>query len=113
MEYVEAIDKLLGMVGRRVMVVIGDGKEARPWVASFIGILRQGEPSGFFAMFGEGVVERASFWQIGDADYSGVWILQDRFRSAEWRDDPGILTIRTGEVETLFMETPGGQPDGA
>jgi hypothetical protein len=92
MEYVEAIDHLLGFVGREVLIRVGN-EEGHPGFVMLHGTLAQGE----------GVSEtwdpEVAFFGLSDRRGSdGLYIPRRKFAGGSYEEDAERLTIWLGPV---------------
>jgi hypothetical protein len=92
-EYVEAIDRLLGLVGHEVLVRVAD-TEHHPGFVMLNGTLRQGEQESSSGS-GEGQV---SFFAVGEGSSAGFYIYRDNFAGASYDAEADRLTIWLGAV---------------
>jgi hypothetical protein len=89
-EYVEAIDYLLGFVDRPVLVRVGDA-EGHPGFVTLNGILGQGEPE----IFAE-ADNPVSFFPVSDS--GTIYIYRNDFVGASYDAEYERLTIWLGPV---------------
>jgi hypothetical protein len=96
-EYIEAIDHLLGLVGQDVLVRVGDREEHAGFVM-LSGTLGQGEREPIFVP-SEGPV---SFFAVGsDSGSTGIYIYREDFTRATYSAETERLTIWLGPVAII------------
>ena len=91
MKYVEAIDQLIGFVGREVLVRVSHA-EQHPGFVLLTGTLGQGEREVFSEPD-----DRVSFFDVG-ARGDGLYIYREAFTRASYDADAEKLTIWLGPV---------------
>ncbi len=102
LSYIEAMDALLGYVGKRVQVIVGSADGKPPLVAAMRGVLRQGEPDNLTKMFMP-TVERSdqlSYFALEAEHGHGLYVIRSYFAAAWTEMEPDALVIRQGNVET-------------
>lgn len=93
MEYVEAIDRLLGLVGHEVLVRVADTTD-HPGFVMLKGTLAQGDQQSS-SVSSEGQV---SFFGVGEDPSTGLYLYRDNFTGASYDAEAERLTIWLGPV---------------
>ena len=93
MEYVEAIDRLLDLVGHEVLVRVADSED-HPGFVMLNGTLAQGEQQSSLGS-SEGQV---SFFAVGEDTRAGLYLYRDNFTGASYDAEAERLTIWLGPV---------------
>lgn len=104
MDYVEAMDKLLGFVGSEVLVRVGDAEHHVGFVMLH-GPLAQGEAEGL-------APGQVSFFAVGDGGSDGLFIDRGAFTAANYDAEGEKLTIWLGPVAiSVEPHVAGYRPD--
>jgi hypothetical protein len=101
LSYTQALDALLGYVGKQVQIQVGGVDELPLFVAAIKGVLRQGSKD-HLAEFLAGR-DKISYFAIADEHGFGIYVTQDAFRGA-WQEQPTTLIIDQGSIRLRIFE---------
>jgi hypothetical protein len=104
LSYVQAIDALLGYVGKYVKVVVGGVGDAPPVVAAMKGTLRQGQPDGLTKLVAPNIDrdDQVSYFALESEHGHGIYVIRSYFQGASTED--GTLIIRQRNVALHIFE---------
>lgn len=104
LSYVQAMDALLGYVGKLVNVVVGAVGDTPPVVAAMKGTLLQGEPDGLTKLVAPNIDrdDQVSYFAVASEHGHGIYVIRSYFDGASIEN--GTLVIHQRGVALRIFE---------